>query len=188
MYELAIRHANRKPVVILAEHGTDLPFDVSDERTIFFTNDMSGVEELKPKLKNSIKKALNDENPDNPIYRVVQSSIMKKIAKENKMDSDSYIIDRIDDLESTMNRLFSSINSRNYTDFKNPTEFTVKSSIPDFRNFVADLQAATGKLIKSKEKDFGGFIYLDDHHFPYDILVDLIDKHKIEITDSIQFT
>ncbi len=106
MYELAVRHAARLPIVVLAESGTRLPFDISDERTIFYSNDMEGVEELKVALKGAVVAALADKEPDNPIYRAKQSSIMKEVVKDS---TDKYLLERFDKLETQLNTVVQQI-------------------------------------------------------------------------------
>ncbi|GIN78028.1 MULTISPECIES: hypothetical protein [Bacillus] len=105
MYELAVRHAARKPVLQICEHGTDLPFDITDERTIFYSNDMKGVLELRSKLEPAIVNALEEEDIDNPIYRVISS---KTILQDVKIDSsEKYLVHRLDQFEKrVMNNLF----------------------------------------------------------------------------------
>lgn len=105
MYELGVRHAARLPVISLAQKGTSLPFDISDERTIFYENDMAGTFILKPQLEKMIGLALNDLEPDNPIYRVKTNKVMKELHPQN--DVESYLMDRLDRFESTFNRLLS---------------------------------------------------------------------------------
>jgi len=102
MYELAVRHAKRLPVVSLAEKGTDLPFDISDERTIFFSNDMKGVEELKPALEKAIEEAEKEEAPDNPIYRAAQAHIMRLQIEESGSPGDKYLHQRLDRIERAL--------------------------------------------------------------------------------------
>jgi hypothetical protein len=101
MYELAVRHAARKPVVILADRATRLPFDVADERTIFYTNDMAGVPELSAKLRGMAGAAVTDEQPDNPIYRGAKALIMRQVAAT---DADQFILERLDRLETLIVR------------------------------------------------------------------------------------
>lgn len=103
MYELAVRHAKRLPVITLAENGTRLPFDIQDERTLFFDDSMSGVEDLKPRFLKAVESIdFNSENHDNPIYRAAKSQIMQKIATT---DSEKYIISSMEVINSQLSEL-----------------------------------------------------------------------------------
>lgn len=110
MYEVGIRHCARKPLIVLAKEGTILPFDLSDERTIFFRNDMSGSEELKQQLSEIIPKALGDKAADNPVYRVVDVDMIKlpegtpdvSVLADKKF---SLIEDQLEELKVTMRSL-----------------------------------------------------------------------------------
>jgi hypothetical protein len=105
MYELAVRHAKRKPVVSILEEGTKLPFDLKDERTLFYVNDMKGVHDLKPELKNMIVAALRDKEPDNPIYRVAESMVIKEIVATEGRDIDKILLNELSNLSSRIDQI-----------------------------------------------------------------------------------
>jgi len=68
-YELAIRHAIRKPVVQLIQKGDRIPFDVLTSRTIEIDHtNLDSVEEAKQELRRQILAVEKDPNKiDNPI-------------------------------------------------------------------------------------------------------------------------
>lgn len=103
MYELAVRHCTELPVVVLAEEGTRLPFDIAAERTIFFTNDMHGAEDLKPRLILAINEALKMESSDNPVYRVANTRIVREKIQED--DTQGYLLSKLDSIENALSRL-----------------------------------------------------------------------------------
>ena len=103
LYEVGVRHCVRLPLVVLAERGTKLPFDIQDERTLFYDNDLAGGEDLKPRLKQMCEKALADRNPDNPVYRAAKASIMKEVARGD--NAQQYIIERLDMIDAQISRL-----------------------------------------------------------------------------------
>lgn len=66
-YELALAHGWRKPVVHVAQLGTPIPFDVVDQRTIFYDlKDLGSVEEAIDALRKSAKAAVSKADFVNP--------------------------------------------------------------------------------------------------------------------------
>lgn len=123
MYELAVRHAKRLPVVCVVENGTKLPFDITTERTIFYDDDMAGVEVLKDNLLKAIEAAIKEEEPDNPIYRVIKDNIIREVViKEG--GTETYILRKLDEISHQINRMkYQGINDI-YTD-ENPGYFKI---------------------------------------------------------------
>lgn len=96
MYELAVRHAKRLPVVCVVEEGTELPFDIKLERVIFYEDNMFSVESLKDRLENTIIEALKDKKPDNPIYRAEENFALEKVVTPGS--NEDYMIRKLTEL------------------------------------------------------------------------------------------
>ena len=61
-YELAIRHAVRKPVILIGKAGQNIPFDVSAQRVIFYDlADPDSVAESREELKRQISAIESDQ-------------------------------------------------------------------------------------------------------------------------------
>jgi hypothetical protein len=72
-YELSCRHAIGKPAIHMAVEGTILPFDVADNRTIFYSMHARHVDRAKEELTAQIKRVLEPgykaAEPDPGRYR-----------------------------------------------------------------------------------------------------------------------
>ncbi|TKB99700.1 hypothetical protein [Pedobacter cryotolerans] len=128
MYELAIRHSARLPVVIMAEEAITprLPFDITDQRTIFYEDTLAGSEAAKPILYSFVENALADEKPDNPVYAAAtQQNIFKDLDEGNPL---SIILDRIESLSGRIGNVSKSNNIITiYKDY-------IKLNIPEIIN------------------------------------------------------
>lgn len=124
MYELAIRHAKRKPVVCIIEKSTQLPFDIAADRAIFYDDSMSSVISTKEALVKAIKSVLDGTQVDNPIYRAIkEKTIMDNIkGDENTQDGEA--------LQLIFNKLTTIEKSVGFRSAYQPTigfEFTTES-------------------------------------------------------------
>jgi len=79
-YELAVRHATRKPVVQLIEQGEPLPFDVQQIRTIRIDHrDFDSHDKYKADLKSQIAAAeRNPNDADNPISEAFKLAALRQ--------------------------------------------------------------------------------------------------------------
>lgn len=102
MYELAVRHCNQKPIVMLAQVGTKLPFDISDQRTVFYENDLSGMGEIVAALGPAVEMAMSAPNSKNPVASVSKAIVMREATVS---ETDQYILQRLDTLTNLVERL-----------------------------------------------------------------------------------
>ena len=110
MYELALRHAIGKPVIMIVERGTPVPSDIIMQRTVLYDNDAKGVLELQAALKKA-EAEIDFKSKGGPIFDVLgditRDTNMLKEAAESKAGSQeplAYIMQRLDRIESSLNR------------------------------------------------------------------------------------
>lgn len=88
-YELAVRHAVKKPIVQIIDDSESIPFDVSTQRTIRYKYpDLRSAETCRRKIVEQIRAAETDpNNADSPISGAVNSLAAKRsgdpVAKSN---------------------------------------------------------------------------------------------------------
>ena len=108
MYELALRHCFGTPAIMIAEKGTELPFDINNQRTIFYVNDAQGVLNLQASLREVLETLKEDGSYESPIFSVlgdmkIEEQIIEKTKeKDNKNDSNilELILSRLDRIEN----------------------------------------------------------------------------------------
>ncbi|GGH64287.1 hypothetical protein [Phaeocystidibacter marisrubri] len=51
MYELAVRHAQRRPCILIATNNTIIPFDIHDNRVLYYEDSIAGYPDFFVRLK-----------------------------------------------------------------------------------------------------------------------------------------
>jgi hypothetical protein len=137
MYELAVRHSTAKHVITIAEFGTKLPFDITTERTIFYTNDMKGVPKLQREIRGAIKSLdFNESAFDNPIYRAQRDF---KFKEDNVGGINEYIIDVLDEVKNTQTRILEEITPRSPNSPNSPSSMRIVKAARQFNVPISEL-------------------------------------------------
>jgi len=116
LYELAIRHATRKPVVLMVENAPDIPFDVSQSRAILFDiHSLTSADKCKRTLGAQVR-AL-EHNPDDVFSPVSQAIDLRRMRDSDvpSAQRDARIISMVESLQSDIARLERSVTTARET-------------------------------------------------------------------------
>lgn len=158
MYELAFRHAIKKPVIVIKNKldGFELPFDVKDDRAIFYCNDIKGTSELKEQIQKFAHNIDYDkEDNDNPIARAVKDYTTLKYLDENKevnipSKTVGILLERMDAMEHKIDRIASKY-SVNGNFLKLDANASSKPGIGVFNTQPMIISSLSNKEINAKD-------------------------------------
>jgi hypothetical protein len=106
MFELAMRYSFGKPAIVIAEKPTKLPFDITDENTIFYINDPSGANDLKEAIIKFEKNIDYNSHNYGPVYKSISKIPLYNAIESGEGVSDqklmTYILDRLDSIEKSV--------------------------------------------------------------------------------------
>nr|DAJ23530.1 MAG TPA: CMP/hydroxymethyl CMP hydrolase [Caudoviricetes sp.] len=101
MYEVALRHASAKPIIHITENVAELPFDVNDQRTIQYADDMFGAKELKETLKKMVESIDFRTPSNNPVTDALGKRDVVNVPQEQKVD----LADMLSEIMSELNEV-----------------------------------------------------------------------------------
>jgi len=112
MYEVAVAHSFGIPTVMISENDTTLPFDLISERTIFYDDTIEGCGDLMNQLRKKISHLTEDGNFDNPIYRVIERTVVTSDVTGNidKSEVSQRVLFEIQDQLSSLTRQLDILN------------------------------------------------------------------------------
>lgn len=85
-YELAVRHAVKKPVILMGKKGDRIPFDLAAQRVIFYDLDPDNIEQAKIELMRQISEVNSDTFiVDSPIEAAISLETTGPVTEESQM-------------------------------------------------------------------------------------------------------
>lgn len=152
-YELAIRHAIKKPLVQIIKKGERIPFDVAGTRTIQVDHkDLDSVESAKKEIVNQIK-SLEDEPEDleTPISVSLDLQLLKQ--SENPEErSLADLVSAVSDLRTSMSKIEAKIGTTDEDGILDDIQRKLKSLPMMLEDYLDPMSSAS--MRKSRKYQF----------------------------------
>jgi hypothetical protein len=111
-YELAIRHSYRKPAIQIIKGDTEIPFDVSNMRTILYETTLSGADSAKKEIEAMLKAIENGEIVQNPVSEVSTLLNLSENSTEENAEILSTLLLEVQQIPDNLKALENNIETR----------------------------------------------------------------------------
>lgn len=159
-YELSVRHGALLPVVLIAEAGTKLPFDISQLRVIFFDHtDLRSAGQAKEELQKQIEASLSG-TPDNPISDGMRlAELQAGNAEEQTL---AMVVDRLHRLSNITEQIDARLYKAERHDEKRPGRGRVRAVWPAEGKIVRDEFGVQREYVPPVEGEISGDLTRDE--------------------------
>ncbi|WP_143463237.1 hypothetical protein [Levilactobacillus enshiensis] len=107
MYELALRHATNKPLVMIirSDQINQLPFDIQDQRVVTYDDTLFGLDSFKENLSEHISSAMDGES-NSPVFEATGRVTLVKGNSSNISQEDmiQQLMSKVDNLNEKFSR------------------------------------------------------------------------------------
>lgn len=111
-YELAIRHSYRKPAIQIVKGDIDIPFDVSNMRTISYDTTLSGANTAKKEIEAMLIAIEKGEKVHNPVSEVSTLLNLSENSTEENAEILSTLLLEVQKIPDDLKALESNIETR----------------------------------------------------------------------------
>ena len=191
MFELGIRMATQKPVLLIKDDKTDYPFDTSPNRYLEYPRDLrfNKIVDFKEALKDRIKKTIKEKPTDSFIGNLGSFEI--PVPSEEEIPMSSELLSFLNRMEHKIEMLRRPIMRPSMRDrnFKNRTpNHNIRTTKDGYDVCVKGISPHCGKQIVKNLSKLNGNLEIDvknlyDNHFH--LIITKIGQEKIEIEDEI---
>ena len=153
LYELAVRHATRKPFIQIITSGQAIPFDVAANRTIHYDLSLAGAEEAIRQIEAQIQSFENGEvDSENPIANAIDLNRLRLSSDSNERTM-AKLLDSINNIGSAVSRLEQSKESQARTDKMRDLAARYKTLLDQSNSELSRLRILKDKVDFSSLRD-----------------------------------
>lgn len=160
LFELGMRIAFNKSVIIIFDNMEKCPFDVSGIRYITYDKNLDyyDIKNFKKSLKEKIKETLSSKEEGNPYLRVLKDEILFKVTPQKKevSEGEKLLLDKFNKIEEmiSLNNQTNKIRNNMIIDFDTEFSGNYAVNLTELKNYIKTRLQLLEMIKKYSEEDF----------------------------------